>query len=108
MATAETAWTTSDGPVHYHGGEVRTELGDRIEFRGLFRKRQGAVIYVPGISPTNPEIDFGSLHWIVIAFDNGTFTGMLVDPDTGCILKKVAFLERGPTDSLPPVPDPFE
>lgn len=35
MATVETAWRKSDGPVRYHGGTVTTELGDRVTVLGI-------------------------------------------------------------------------
>lgn len=109
MATIETAWKKSDGPVRYHGGEVTTQLGDRIELRGLFRRRRGVVNYVPGISRAHAEMEHSALYWVGVAFDNGTFTGVLVDPDTGCTLKRLVFVERGSTDSVAPLPDaPFE
>ena len=76
MATFETAWKKSDGPVRYHGSERTVELGDRVTVRCLFRRRPGAVNYVPGISPVHDEMEHGALHWVGIAFDRGTFTGV--------------------------------
>ena len=109
MATVETAWKKSDGPVHYHGGTVPTLLGDRIELRGWIRRRRGVINYVPGLSPPHAEMEHNALHWVGIALENGTFTGILVDPDTGQVLKKVVFLGRGSIDSLAPLPHaPFE
>lgn len=109
MATAETAWKKSDGPVRYHGGSPTVELGDRVEVRGWFRKRQGAVNYVPGISPEHEEMEHNYLYWTGIALDNGQFTGMLVDPDTGCTLKQLVFVGRGSIQSVEPIPPaPFE
>lgn len=104
MATIETAWRKTDGPAHYHGGEVVIALGDRVELRGWLRKRRGAVTYFPGVSVVHAEMEHGGLYWVGIAVDNGTFTGILIDPDTGCTLEKLVFLERGTVDSLPPLP----
>jgi len=108
MATLETAWRKTDGPARYHGGDVAVELGDRIEYRGIFRKRRGVVNYVPGISAAHPEMEHGGLHWAGIAFDNGTFTGVLVDPDTGCTLKRLILLSRGERSAIPPLPQDEE
>ncbi len=109
MATAETAWKKTDGPVRYHEGETRVDLGDRVEVRGLIRRRHGIVNYVPGISEPHPEMEFNALYWVGISFDNGRQTGILVDPDAGRISKKVAFLGRGPTDPERQLPDaPWE
>lgn len=109
MATVTTAWKKADGPVRYHGSDTNVELGDRIEVRGLLRRRRGIVDYVPGISEPHAEMEFNALHWVGISFDDGTFTGVLVDPDSGCVARKVVFLERGPMDPERRLPDaPFE
>lgn len=108
MATIETAWRKTDGPAHYHGAEVAVELGDRVEYRGVFRKRRGVVNYVPGISAVHPEMEHGGLHWVGISYDNGIFTGVLVDPDTGCTLERLVFLSRGEGDAIPPLPEDSE
>ncbi|MBL8470282.1 MAG: hypothetical protein JNM98_00660 [Rhodocyclaceae bacterium] len=109
MATIHTAWKKTDGPVRYHGGQPDTRLGDRVEIRGWFRKRRGIVNYVPGISPPHGEMEHNLLYWVGVSFERGDFTGILVDPDTGCVLKKVVFLERGAADAAKPLPpEPFE
>ena len=109
MATVETAWKKSDGPVLYHGGERTVELGDRIQLRGLIRKRLGRVNYVPGISETHAEMEHNALYWVGLAFDNGTFTGIVVDPDTGWLLRKVVLIERGAAGEAKALPEaPFE
>lgn len=109
MATFATAWKKSDGPVRYHDSQAETRPGDRVEVRGWIRRRKGTVNYVPGISEPHEEMEHNALFWVGIAFDNGTITGILVDPDTGRLLKKVVFLERGPAHEAPPLPKaPFE
>ena len=108
MATFETAWRKTDGPACYHGTKLAIELGDQIEYRGLFRKRRGVVNYVPGISPVHPEMEHDAMYWVGVAFDNGTFTGVLVDPDTGCVRKQLVFLRRGEGASIPPLPEDDE
>ena len=109
MATIETAWKKSDGTVLYHGGQRTVELGDRIQLRGLIRRRLGRVNYVPGISETHAEMEHNALYWVGIAFDSGTFTGIPVDPDTGWVLRKVVFIERGPAEAANALPEaPFE
>jgi hypothetical protein len=105
----ETAWKKSDGPVRYCGGEVTAQLGDRIELHGLLRKRRGVLNYVPGISVPHPEMEHDALYWVGIALDNGIFTGVLVDPETGCTLKRLVFAGRGSMDGVAPVPEaPFD
>ena len=109
MATAETAWKKSDGPVRYFGGAPAIELGDRVRLRVFLRKRTGSVNYVPGLSPAHEEMEHDFLYWIGIALDDGTFTGAIVDPDTGCTRKGVVFLERGSMGDVMPIPPaPFD
>jgi len=109
VATIHTAWKKTDGPVRYHGAQNQVRLGDRVEMRGLFRKRHGVINYVPGISPVHGEMEHNGLYWVGVSFLDGTFTGIIVDPDTGCIRKKVVFLERGVAETAPPLPpEPFE
>ena len=104
MATIETAWRKTDGAACYYAGKVAIELGDRVECRGLFRTRRGCVNYVPGISAVHPEMEHGGLYWVGVSFDNGTFSGILIDPDTGCAQKKLRFVERGKPGNVPPLP----
>lgn len=108
MATVETAWKKTDGPACYYGASTRIALGDRVALRRLFRKRSGVVNYVPGLSPTHSEMEHGGLHWVGVAFDDGTFTGVLVDPDTGCTLKRLIFIERGEEQAFPALPNDGE
>lgn len=109
MATVDTAWKKTDGPVRYFGGTVTAQLGDRVALRGVFRKRRGALNYVPGISPPHEEMEHNALYWVGVALENGTFTGVLVNPDTGEILRQVVFLERGSADQVDSIPPaPFE
>jgi hypothetical protein len=109
MATIETAWKKTDGPVRYYGGGVAVQLGDHVEVRGLFRKRRGIINYVPGVSQTHGEMEHNGLYWVGISFPDTSFTGIIVDPDTGCIKKKVLFVERGAADAATPLPlEPFE
>ena len=109
MATVETAWKKTDGPVRYFDSEREVHLGDRVLLRGWFRRREASVNYVPGISEYHSEMEHNHLFWVGLAFDAGTFTGILVDPDTGCTLKNLVFLERGPIDRVDAVPEaPWE
>jgi len=84
-------------------------LGDQVEIRGLFRKRRGVINYVPGISPPHGEMEHNALFWVGISVPDGGVIGILVDPDTGCTLKKIVFLERGAAEAATPLPPgPFE
>ena len=109
MATLETAWKKSDGVVRYFESDTAVELGDRVMLRGWFRKHNATVNYVPGISEYHPEMEHNALCWVGVALDNGTFTGEIVDPDTGCTRMHVVFFDRGSMKSVEPVPEaPWE
>jgi hypothetical protein len=54
-------------------------------------------------------MEHNALYWVGISFERGDFTGVIVDPDTGCTQKKIVFLERGPAEAATPLPpEPFE
>lgn len=109
MATIHTAWKKTDGSVRYYGGQIEVNLGDRVEILGFFRRKRGVINYVPGISPLHREMEHNGLYWVGVSFVSGEFTGIPVDPDTGCTLKKLVFLERGAAESATPLPpEPFE
>ena len=105
MVTAENAYTKEDGPVSYHLGHTTVELGDYVILRGWLRKKRGVVNYVPGISFPHDEMEHNSLYWIGIQLDKGTFTGVVVEPDTGCVRKKVQFVSRGNAENLTSIPE---
>jgi len=100
MVTAEEAWKKTDGSVRYHESETIVELGDYVKVKGWFRTKKGRVNYVPGKSEYHAEMEHNSLYWVGVAFDNGTETGILVDPETGCVLKSLAFLDRGSSEGV--------
>lgn len=114
MATFQTAWKKSDGPVRYSDRITTVELGDQIKVRTLFGSRCGVITYVPGNSRVNDEMEHGCMHWVGITFEkrnliSGTFSGVLVDPDSGCTLKKLIFIKRGSKENARSFPEaPFE
>ena len=89
--------------VRYFDSERRVELGDHVQLRVLFRKTVGRVNYVPGLSPPNPDIDFGGLFRIGIALPNRGFTYVHVDPDSLAVKEGVEFIssDSEPTDPVP-------
>ena len=105
----EKTWKKKSSPAKYHGGKMDIHLGDRVELRSLFRKRSGIINYVPGISEPHGEMEHHGLYWVGISFPNGSFTAVVIDPDTGCLAKKIHFLERGTADATTPLPpEPWE
>lgn len=80
--------------VRYFDGITEVQLGDHVALRILFRKRAGRVVYVPGISPANPEFEYNGLRWVGIRLQDRSLVATLVLPGTGNLKKKVKFMAR--------------
>ena len=84
-------------PVRYYDGTTVVRLGDivttRVWFR-LFRKVEGRVVYVPGISDKHGEFEHHGLCWIGVTTEDGTVFGSVVLPETGCLQKSLKFVAR--------------
>jgi hypothetical protein len=94
--------------VVYFDRKTEVEVGDRVEFRLLFRRRAGTVAYVPGKSPRNANLEHHGLTWVGIRIDGGGVTAAVVDPVGQFLQRKVRFLARGSVAELTPDEDPFE
>lgn len=89
----------------YGDGTTQILPGDQVELRvwaHLFKKEQGIVNYVPGISKLNRGMEHGGLTWVGIRLQDGMVVGHLVDPKTKRLKKGIRFLRRGFTEDLPP------
>jgi hypothetical protein len=93
--------------VTYFDRSTEVEIGDRVELRALFTKERGAVVYVPGKTARNPNLERDGLAWVGIRLDGGGFTGAIVNPEARHLEKSVRFLERGSATELPADEDPF-
>lgn len=95
--------------IFYNDQKTEVALGDRVELRVWFRRRRGVVIYVPGVSPLNPNIDYDGIRSVGIQIDEGPFVATPVDPDQSVLFPRISFLARGepPEKVLPPDLDPF-
>lgn len=80
--------------ARYFDGVTEVRLGDRVALRVLFRKRMGRVVYVPGISPVNPEFEYNGLRWVGIRLPDRSLVATVVLTRTGNLKKKVKFIER--------------
>ncbi len=93
--------------VYETGEDVK--VGDYVQFRAWaelwLRKRTGRVMFVPGISPPNPTLEYNGLKWISIDEEKMKIGG-LVDPKTG-VVKKIRFLKRS-DDELQETPSGYE
>lgn len=88
------ALPSNHATVFYSDGVTQVELGDHVSARDLFLRKQGRVVYVPGMSRKNREFEHGGLAWVGIRFQGGTMTGAFVDPVSSCLKKSVRFFSR--------------
>jgi len=69
-------------------------LGDVVETRVWFRKYLGRVVYVPGVSELNPEMERDGLQWVGVRLDRGGFVAKVIDPVEKYILKSLKLIRR--------------
>lgn len=93
--------------ITYYVNNKQVQLGDIVETKIWFRKKLGQVVYVPGISPTNKNIDFDGIQNVGIQVFDGPFIATFVDPETERLLKKVKFIRRGSVAGLGADENPF-
>lgn len=77
----------------YHSKNL-VELGDIVTIRVLFKRMQGKVVYVPGISEPNSEMEFNGITYVGIKTAEG-MVASTVDPETGVIKKGIRLINRG-------------
>ena len=91
--------------VRYHDRRV-VRLGDYVSTRIVFKRRRGRIVYLPGVSTSNPEFERDGLTWVAIHREDGWLVGSIVHPEHQTLQKKVRFVRRaGPEDSVAVLPD---
>jgi hypothetical protein len=84
--------------IRYHGSDTPVLVGDHVELRDplFFRRRwrSGRVVFVPGLSPPAPELEFGHADWVVVREAQGGRTGVVVDPRSKVLRPTVRFVRR--------------
>ena len=96
---------SEDNPViTYHDRRTAVRLGDRVRTRIWFRKHQGTVVYLPGVSMKNPTMERDGLRWVGVRLDEGGFISCVIDPK-GAFLRNrldvVGHLEGGYEELAP-------
>jgi hypothetical protein len=86
--------------VTYPDRVTPVRLGDHVEIRVWFRRRTGRVVYVPGISAFNPNMEYNGLQWVGVRIDNG-FVSTVLDPKGGYLRKYTKLLRRDPSGFTP-------
>jgi hypothetical protein len=91
--------TASSHPtVFYADGSTRVMIGDHVSARDLLFRKEGRVVYLPGVSKKNREFEHGGLAWVGIRFASGSVAGAIVDPEAFRLKKGVRFLSRGTSE----------
>ena len=96
--------------IYYSDRTTLVMLGDFVKTRIWFRKRYGRIVYVPGYSRLNPEMERDGLKWVGIRLDNNEgFVAQVVDPIGNFLIKPVILLKRDKEgfNELSPEEDPF-
>jgi len=90
--------------LHYPGTDIEIRLGDRIEYRkifggrfGLFGKKKGTVVYVPGDSPKNRwmESDEYNRNWAIQLDGEDSQIVYPYFPEQEWVSRRIRFLSRG-------------
>ena len=94
--------------VTYLDRTTPVQLGDHVETRVWWRKRRGRVVYVPGISAVNRNMERNGLVWVGIRLEEGGFVSTVVDPEGFFLRKHEKLLKRDPEGfaALRPDEDP--
>ena len=94
--------------VTYADRATPVQLGDRVETRVWFSRKPGRVVYVPGISPPNSNMEYNGLCWVGIRLDEGGFVSTVVDPKGAYLRRNEKLLRRDPSgyEALSPADDP--
>jgi hypothetical protein len=82
--------------VTYRDRVTPVQLGDHVLTRVWFRKRSGRVVYVPGISAFNSNMEYNGLCWVGIRLDIGGFVSTVVDPTGAYLRHKETLVKRDP------------
>jgi len=83
--------------------DVEIQLGDRVlRKRLLCRNQTGTVVYIPGISPRHPDIEYETVRQWAIELDDGTILFYGYYPDLTQPKRNLSFLGRGSPRTLPP------
>lgn len=82
--------------VMYSDRVTPVQLGDHVETRVWFWKKKGRVVYVPGVSAPNTNMEYNGLCWVGIRLEEGGFVSTVVDPKGAFLRRKELLLKRDP------------
>lgn len=80
--------------VMYSDGFTPVLLGDQIQSRFLFLRREGKGVCVPGISIRNRNYEHGGLTWVAIRLSNGVGIAEVVGLESFTLHQRIKFIRR--------------
>ena len=83
--------------VRYFDGVTEVLEGDHVTYRSMllwWKWKPGRVSHVPGVSKFHAEMESNGVTWVGISGADGTFRGVLVDPNKRTLQKTVRFIGR--------------
>ena len=93
----------------YADGKTRVCLGDLVTLKIFFViKRRATVVYVPGVSPKNDNLEYDGLVQVGFLEDGGGAVSTFVDPETNLLPSRIKFLARGKFVPDQGLVDPFQ
>jgi len=97
--------TKNDYKMYYFNTDTDIRLGDKITYRKLLgcKKKLGTVVYVPGESPVNKNMEYGDVKlWGFILDDdpNTLFTMGYFPREEKYAHKRINFVSRGDTQGI--------
>ena len=96
--------------ITYGDGLTEVRLGDWACIRIWFSTREGRVVYLPGVSATNPEFEYNGMRWVGIRLVDGSLVATPVLVPSERLKPKVRFVSRddSPSDIITPESREFE
>lgn len=80
----------------YSDGRTCVCLGDVVTLTIFFiLKRRATVVYVPGVSRKNENLEYDGLVQVGFAENGGGVLSTFVDPDTYALPRRIKFIARG-------------
>ncbi len=84
--------------LYYPNSDTEICLGDRISIRRWFRKREGTITYMPGVSERHPSLeskDGSFVHWgISLDHDKHNILMLAYFPPEGVVPKSLRLIRR--------------
>lgn len=92
--------------LYYWGTQIEVRLGDVVRVKRWFWwEKEGAVCYIPGVSPKHPEMEFEEVKQWGIRLEDGTVLIYLYAPEEFQPPKTITYVRPGVGGTLAPDED---